>query len=53
MASQYSTQELQKAVALYYDGKKWTKKKSNTDYLLLGIWGNKKDDVYVVGINPK
>ncbi|TLD41032.1 MAG: hypothetical protein JETT_2720 [Candidatus Jettenia ecosi] len=34
------------------DGTKWNKQKSSTNYLLLGIWGNKKDNVnvYVVGI---
>lgn len=23
------------------------------DYLLLGIWGNRKDNMYVVGYNPE
>lgn len=23
------------------------------DYLLLGIWGNRKDNIYVIGYNPE
>jgi len=38
---------------LYYDGAKWIKHKSVTNYLLLGIWGNRKDNIYVVGYNPE
>ncbi len=34
---------------VYYDGVKWNKQKSGTNYFLLGIRGNKRDNVYVVG----
>jgi len=41
------------SIMLYYDGAKWIKHKSVTNYLLLGIWGNRKDNFYVVGYNPE
>jgi len=37
---------------VYYNGTKWNKQKCGTNYLLLSIWGNRKDNVYVVGIDP-
>ncbi|MFO0794771.1 MAG: hypothetical protein U0586_12020 [Candidatus Brocadiaceae bacterium] len=39
------------SIILHYDRKKWNKQKSDTNYLLLGLWGNREDNVYTVGIN--
>ena len=41
------------SIILHYDGTKWIKHKSDTNYLLLGIWGNRKDNIYIVGYNPE
>ncbi len=36
---------------MYYNGNNWTRQIRNTDSLLPGIWGNKKNNVSVVGNN--
>lgn len=33
---------------LYYNDIKWNKQKSNTNYLLSGVWSNKKDNLHVL-----
>lgn len=40
------------SVILHYDGKSWKTQKSGTNYFFSGIWGNRKDNMYVVGVNP-
>lgn len=38
---------------LYYDGTKWNKQNSGINYRLHGIWGNRLDNVHVVGSSQR